>query len=153
MHLDDTAHILGSAEFFTICNLEQRRMLAFASERVRLNEDEVLFKAGDVTPGAYLLVSGSLVSRQGEAKKTTEFPVDQPGTLIAQLALLTKQKRRATLTCVKPAELLLITRSSFLKLLDQFPEVGHRAKEMIRNDIGKYVTALKEVKPLKQSRR
>lgn len=151
MHLDDTAHILGSAEFFTICNLEQRRMLAFASERVQLDAGETLFKSGDVTPGAYVLISGSLTSRQNNEVDDKEFEVSQRGTLIGQLSLITTQKRRATLTCLEPAELLLVTRSSFLKLIDQFPEVAQRAEEMIRNDIGKYINSLEEVKPARNA--
>ena len=33
MQLDDAATILGRADFFEICDAEQRRLLAFASER------------------------------------------------------------------------------------------------------------------------
>ena len=124
-------------------------MLAFASERIRVGAGDMLFKAGDTTPGAYVLISGSLISRQGAGTEKKEFEVAHRGTLIAQLALITEQKRRATLTCREDAELLLVTRASFLKLIDQFPEVAQRATEMIRNDIGKYVSSLEEVKPAK----
>ncbi len=124
-------------------------MLAFASERVQLAAGDVLFKSGDVTPGAYVLISGALTSQQYDEEK--EYEVSQRGTLIGQLSLITEQKRRATLTCLEPAELLLVTRSSFLKLIEQFPEVAQRAEEMIRNDIGKYVTSLEEIKPAKNA--
>ncbi len=35
MQLDDAATILARADFFEVCDAEQRRLLAFASERKR----------------------------------------------------------------------------------------------------------------------
>lgn len=121
-------------------------MLAFASERVQLEAGEALFQAGDITRGAYVLITGVLISQQNTDLGEKEFEVSQRGTLIGQLSLIIEQKRRATFICIEPAELLLVTRASFLKLIEQFPEVAPRAQEMIRNDIGKFTSKLEEIK-------
>ena len=152
MHLDETAHIMGSADFFSICNMEQRRMLAFASERVVLKPGEVLFRAGDVTDGAYVLISGTLISAPliagGDAKKIGEaIEIHQPGTVIGELALIAKHPRRANVSAKSAAELLLVPRASFSKLVEQFPQIAQRVSAKIKNDLGNYVAAIETVKP------
>ncbi|MCF6302507.1 MAG: cyclic nucleotide-binding domain-containing protein [Devosiaceae bacterium] len=142
MELDETAHILGSADFFAICTLEQRRMLAFASELTSFKSGKTLFIAGEITSGAYVLISGELVLIKPTDSKEQELHVTEPGTVIGELALIAKHPRRATATCKTDVELLFVPRSAFAKLMKQFPDVAARAAELIRSNIGKYVGAL-----------
>ena len=44
MRMDDAAAILARADFFNMCNDEQRRMLGFASDRRHVEADEVIFQ-------------------------------------------------------------------------------------------------------------
>ncbi len=152
MHLDDAAHIMGSADFFSICNMEQRRMLSFASERIVLKPGEVLFRAGDVTQGAYVLISGTLISTSliagADTQKTGDaIEIHQPGTVIGELALIAKHPRRANVKAKSEVELLLVPRTSFSKLVEQFPETALRVSAKIKNDLGNYVSAIGQVKP------
>ena len=146
MQLDDTAHILGGADFFSICNLEQRRMLAFAGERRMLKTGETLFRAGDVTHGAYVLISGILGSRQATTGEDELVEIDKPGTIVGELALITKYPRRATVVAKTDVELLLVPRTAFSKLMRQYPEIARRAAAKIRHDANAYVGALEQVK-------
>jgi len=145
MHLDDTANVLGSAEFFGICNLEQRRMLAFASEWIQLKAGDVLFKAGQVSPGAYVLVSGELTSTPKSGSKEKSVAITEPGTVIGELALIVKGERRASVVCKSNAQLLMVPRSAFLKLMQQFPEIAAKAQEQVRSDIEKYISPIEQV--------
>jgi len=146
MQLDDTAHILGSAEFFSICNLEQRRMLAFASEWTKLAQGETLFKAGQISPGAYVLISGELSSTKRTNSKEEAVIIEQPGTVIGELALIVKHPRRTTIICTSDAQLLMVPRSAFSKLMQQFPEIAAKAVELVRGDIGKYISSIEGLK-------
>ncbi len=145
MQLDDTAHILGSAEFFAICSLEQRRMLAFASEWIKLRAGDTLFKAGQVSPGAYVLISGELSSTQKLSPNSNPIEIIQPGTVIGELALIVKHPRRSTIVCKSDAQLLMVPRSAFSKLMQQFPEIAVKAVDQIKGDVGKYVSSIKAV--------
>ncbi len=123
MQLDDTAHILGSAEFFAICSLEQRRMLAFASEWVELKKNDILFKAGQLVPGAYVLISGELILTQKNASSGKPIIISDPGTVVAELALIVKHPRRADVVCKTDVQLLMVPRSAFSKIMQQFPSL------------------------------
>ena len=48
MQLDDAATILSHADFFEVCDAEQRRLLAFASERKKYRPGSIIYKSGDV---------------------------------------------------------------------------------------------------------
>ncbi len=153
MKLDEAAHILGSAEFFSICNLEQRRMLAFAGERRALMPKETLFRVGDVTEGAYVLISGELVSRQSDAEGAQNIPITQPGAVIGELALIAKHPRRATVVAVTQADLLLVPRIAFSKLMQQYPEIAQKAAAKIRQDVDAFVAPLASAREKVSSRR
>jgi len=126
-------------------------MLAFTSERVVLKPGEVLFRAGDVTEGAYVLISGTLISTPliaGSGKPETDEAVEihQPGTVIGELALIAKHPRRANVKAKNAVELLLVPRTSFAKLVEQFPEIALRVSAKIKNDLGKYVSDIEQIK-------
>lgn len=136
MRLNDVAQVIDHAEFFSICSDEQRRMLAFASERVALKPEEALFRKGDVPRGAYVLMSGELSTLDDRGVQST---IAEPGTVIAELALLTQHPRRAKIVAKVPSEVLLVPRESFLKLVQQFPEVAEKAQIRIKADLESFV--------------
>lgn len=117
-------------------------MLAFASERKQLEAGAVLFNAGDVTPGAYVLISGELISKNTDAVDAEVVHISQPGTVISELALIAEHPRRTSVICETNVELLAVPRSAFGKLMEEFPDIASRAVDLIRNDIGKFVSSL-----------
>lgn len=149
MQLDDAAHILGAADFFSICDLEQRRMLAFGSDRRLLKPDEVLFRIGDVTPGAYVLIAGSLTSRDKHPGDTDvhTITIDQPGTVIGELAMIAKHPRRSTVTAKTESEVLLVPRETFSKLMQQFPDLAAKAAAKVQGDLQSYLSTVQQMGP------
>lgn len=147
MQLDEAAHILGAADFFSICDLEQRRMLAFGSDRQVLKAGDVLFRIGDVTPGAYVLISGSLMSRDKHPKDegAHSVEIDQPGTVIGELAMIAKHPRRSTVTAKTDVELLLVPRETFSKLMQQFPDLAAKAAAKVQGDLQTYIGSVKSM--------
>ncbi|MCB1516232.1 MAG: cyclic nucleotide-binding domain-containing protein [Hyphomicrobiaceae bacterium] len=143
MHLEDAARVLDAADFFSICNMEQKRMLAFASERRVLRPGEVLFRKGDVVPGAFVLMSGSLTSIDKEGASNE---ISVPGTVVAELALVTSHPRRATLTAQSEAELLMVPRDTFMKLMQQFPDVAELALRRVHSDLKSFVDPITQVR-------
>lgn len=147
MQLDDAANILGAADFFSICDLEQRRMLAFGSDRQVLKAGEVLFRVGDVTPGAYVLISGELVSRDKHSgdEKLHSVDIDQPGTVIGELAMIAKHPRRSTVTAKTEVELLFVPRDTFSKLMQQFPDLAAKAAAKVQGDLQSYIGTVQKM--------
>ena len=140
---DLAAEALAQAEFFDICDDEQRRMLAFAGDQRHFDPDAVLYKAGDVPQGAFVLMSGTLKAQpQGAGTPTT---VSAPGSVVSAMALILAKPRPVTITAVTDTQTLFVPRTAFLKLIQQSPDFAHRAIERVQQDIGNYLGALQPV--------
>jgi CRP-like cAMP-binding protein len=146
MQIDDAATILAGADFFDICSEEERRLLAFASERKRYPAGAVIVSRGEVPAGAQVLVSGTVAIANGEDGKGRPRLVSQPGTIIATMALVVARPREVTVTAEGLVETLLGPRHAFMKLANQSPEFARRAAERIRQDLVGFVSAVTPVK-------
>lgn len=105
------------------------RSLAIAAESLSLQAGDVLFSAGDTADGAFVVQQGSL-SLKPDGAGQNEI-VAGPGTLLGETALLAPTKRPATAIAREPARVLRVSRATFLKILDSYPEAAQRLREVL----------------------
>lgn len=146
MQLDDASTILGRADFFTICDAEQRRLLAFASERKRWRPGAVIYAAGDQTEGAHVLVSGTVATFQ-QGDEANPFLISAAGALLGAMSLVVSKPRPVTVKAVDNVETLLVPRTAFLKLANQAPDLAIRAADRVRAELMSYLGAIEQVRP------
>jgi CRP-like cAMP-binding protein len=142
MQIDDAAAILAGADFFEICTDEERRMLAFASERKRYAAGSVIMTSGEVPGGAQVLISGSISISPDSNAEPNPYVVSQPGAVISAMALLTERPREVTVKAISVVETLFVPRNSFLKLVNESPELAKRAAASIRRDLISFMSAV-----------
>jgi len=105
------------------------RILAIGAEGYRVEPGQVLFMAGDLADGAFVVQRGSFALRPesgGEADV-----VAGPGTLLGESALLAETRRPATATAREDSTVLRIPRAMFLKMLEGYPDAAERLREVI----------------------
>lgn len=92
----------------------------------RVAAGEVLWREGDADAGEVFILRGRL-----EAKKQTEFAgkevvvgVFSAGSLVGELNFLDGRPRAVTVVALEDADLLLLSRESFERLLREHPEQG-----------------------------
>jgi CRP-like cAMP-binding protein len=146
MQLDDATTILGRADFFTVCDAEQRRLLAFASERKKWRPNSVIYQAGDVPEGAHVLVTGTVATYQA-GDENNPFVITTQGALLGAMSLVVAKPRPVTVKAVDNVETLFVPRSAFLKLANQAPDLAKRAADRIRSELIGYLGAIEQVKP------
>ena len=145
MQLDDATTILGRADFFEVCDAEQRRLLAFASERKKYRPGTVVYQAGEVPEGAHVLVTGTVASYQ-EGDEENPFVITTQGAVLGAMSLVVAKPRPVTIKAVDNVETLFVPRTAFLKLANQAPELARRAADRIRGELMGYLTAVEQVK-------
>lgn len=146
MRLDDAAAVLAQAEFFDICDSEQKRLLAFASERRRFAPDEVVCR-GDVAPkGAHVLISGTLKAVPEAQIGGKPYTIASPGSVISAMALLLDRPRLITVTAVVHSELLFVPRTAFRRLVEESPDLAGRVARRIESGLGSYIGALEPLR-------
>jgi CRP-like cAMP-binding protein len=146
MQLDDTATILAHADFFEICNEEQCRLLAFASERRMFAPGTVISKHTEVPTGAYVLVSGTISSQPAGEGGGKPYQTSTQGAVVSTMALLIAKKRPVTITAITEVETIFVPRHAFMKLVQQFPDLADRAATRIKRELGAYLGALDRVR-------
>lgn len=151
MELDDVESILANADFFEICDPDQHRLLAFASERRRYHMGDVLYETGGPSDGAHILCRGTVAVADDPQRPEKVFRVSNPGSTIGELALVLDRPRRTTVTAAGEVETLFVPRSAFVKLMRQFPDMAERVAERIENELGSYLGALEQFRARKSA--
>ncbi len=146
MRMDDAAGVLARADFFDICDDEQLRMLGFAGDRQYFQADAVIYKAGEVPQGAYVLIEGTIRARHEGAEAGKPYALSEPGSVISPTSLILDKPRPVTFTAITDCEMLFVPRSAFLKLIRQNPELAARAAKRIEQDLGRYMHALEPLR-------
>lgn len=143
---DEAAEALAQAEFFDICDDEQRRMLAFASDLRHFDPDAVLYQAGDAPMGAFVLIEGTLKARPEGSGAGKPYAISEPGSVVSAMALILSKPRPVTISAVTEARTLFVPRTAFLKLLQQSPDLAQRAVARVERDLGNYLGALEPLR-------
>ena len=105
------------------------RILAIGAETRHLQSGAVLFYAGELADGGYVVQEGSLLLEPGSLAEGSEVTVG-PGTLVGELALLTNTVCQATAIAKEPTVVVRISRSLFRKMLEGYPgRCGEIARE------------------------
>jgi CRP-like cAMP-binding protein len=112
------------------------RILAIGAESQYVHGGEILFQAGDEADTAFVIQEGRFSLASGISGDASGPMVVGRGSLIGELALLIDSKRPATATALEPSTVLRIPRILFLKVLDGFPDVARKLRELLlrRND-------------------
>src|ERR1035438_6768761 len=88
MSLDDDIAFFEQVPTFAVLGKQALRILAIGAETKQLPSGAVLFYAGELAEGGYVVQEGSLLLEPGTQSEGKQVTVG-PGTLVGELALLT----------------------------------------------------------------
>ena len=142
MTIDDEIAFLEQVPILRRLGDGALRSLAIAAETYSVQAGEVLFTAGEAADGACVIQQGS-VNLQPERGSEV---VAGPGTLLGELALLAETRRPATATAREACRVLRIPRSTFLKILDSYPDAAQRLRELIASRTDQWAREMENVR-------
>ncbi len=142
MELDDYTSALAEADFFRICDDEQRRLLAFSSERRSFNAGDVIYKRGDASEGAFVLMTGEVLVGDSDGTSFKPQRISEHGAVLGEMGLILSRARRASLRAATDVELLFVPRAAFAKLMRQFPLIAERAAMRIEEEMNSFLGAM-----------
>jgi CRP-like cAMP-binding protein len=126
------------------------RILAIGAETRHLQSGAVLFYAGELADGGYVIQEGSLVLEPGTLLEGKEIIVG-PGTLVGELALLTNTVCQATAIAKEPTVVVRISRNLFRKMLEGYPAAAEKLRESMTERLQAWSTELAGVKRVLES--
>jgi CRP-like cAMP-binding protein len=145
MGLDDDIALFERVPFFAVLDTQALRILAIGAETKQLSSGAVLFYAGELADGGYLLQEGTLLLESGTFAEGKEVTVG-PGTLIGELAMLADAVCPATAIAKGPVTVIRISRSLFRKMLEGYPAAAVILRDMLSERLDSWTRELGVVK-------
>ncbi|HEY5378195.1 MAG TPA: Crp/Fnr family transcriptional regulator [Pseudolabrys sp.] len=130
MGLEDDIGFFAQVPLFSVLDRQALRILAIGAETRQLQSGAVLFYAGELADGGYLVQEGSLRLEPGIPSEGDEI-IARPGTLVGELALITDTVCQVTAIAREPVTVIRISRSLFRKMLEGYPAAAVTLRDML----------------------
>ena len=141
MALNDDIAFLARQPLLSLMDRDALRLVAFAAESRSLRAGDVLFRRGEGSDGAFLVVSGAVaLSREDDGRPAEE--IAGPGALIGELALFAALERPATAIAREPTQVMRLPRSVMRRVLGESPDSAEAIAQAIGDRLRGFVGEL-----------
>jgi CRP-like cAMP-binding protein len=144
MSLESDVKLLAGLKLFSAMTVESLKLIAFAAETRSFKAGDVLFRQGELSHGGYVVVSGTVAldpSQNGAAAAR----IIGPGGLLGELALLVATRNPVTAIARENSTILKISRTLFLRTLEESIASARSLKTALRRDLQAFVLDLEQV--------
>jgi CRP-like cAMP-binding protein len=128
MTIEDDIAFLATIPILQRLGTPALRILAIGAEGFRVDAGQILFAAGDIADGAFVVQRGSFTL---QPERGNPEAVAGAGTLLGESALLAETRRPTTATAREDSTVLRISRAMFLKMLEGYPDAAERLREVV----------------------
>jgi CRP-like cAMP-binding protein len=98
--------------------------------RRELKPDEIIFRAGEEGDALYIIIRGKVEVIEGGGQDCHSLAELGPGQAFGEMALLSGERRTATIRAAGPVELLAIRREDFLRLMSEDSQLAASARRL-----------------------
>lgn len=150
MAINDDIVLLKEFDFFDKMTTEQLRLLIFGAERRTFTAGKAIFREGEPADCAFVIHSG-IVSLYRQ-KNDDIYPIDiiNKPALLNELALISEITCSATALAQSDCIVLQISRTIFLRLIDEFPEITQYIYDYVNQRIRKLANDVKRLPDLQK---
>lgn len=145
MALEDDLRNLSRVPFFAALEPDARRLVAFSAETRILRAGDVLFRRGEPSDCAYVLMQGGLVL-DAQDNGGVDVEVSTPYSLLGELALISETPRPATAIASQPTTVLKIPRRLFHRVLNEYPSSAQALRQMIGTRLSDFMQHVDKIR-------
>lgn len=118
-------NFLASVPLFSSLDEDELRKLAQLFHPVTVNENDVIFKKGDLGDILYVIHSGTVkISVEGIHHEVVTLTSLESGDFFGELTLFDESPRTASAIALEKCELLILQREKFISFMKCHPEVA-----------------------------
>lgn len=121
---NDDVRALRSVALFAGIDMPRLRLLAFTSARVRFSAGEALFRQGEDSDAAYVILIGSATVTIETANGPVPISSVGENAIVGEMGLVTGEPRSATILAQTEVTALRLQKQVFLALLAEFPQMA-----------------------------
>ncbi len=149
MSLTEEVALLKSIPLFAKIEPSKLKLLAFTSERLTFDPEQVLCKQGDPGDSAYVVIDGEVrISIDAPAAPTGRIDLATlgPGAIVGEIAILCDVPRTATVTSTGKTVTLRISKELFFRLITEFPQIAVEVMRELAHRLEKTNLQLREAR-------
>ena len=143
MTLEDDIAFFEQIPSLAALGKQALRVLAIGAETRQLPSGTVLFYAGELADGGYVVQQGTLLVEPGSG--ASKFTVG-PGAMLGELALLTDTVSPVTAIAKEPTTVIRISRNLFRKMLEGYPAAAMRLRDVMAERLDSWTQDLEGVR-------
>jgi CRP/FNR family transcriptional activator FtrB len=124
-----TPELLGEFDLFKEVSTRTLKEVAAASEFVTIKKDDFVFHEGEKADKLHLLLHGSVALRVNLTSRPDAVTVsflNRPYQILGWSGVVSPNHYTASALCEEDSELIAISSSRFMQILDNHPEDGYR---------------------------
>jgi CRP-like cAMP-binding protein len=115
---------LKSVPLFNGLDPRRLKLIAFTSDRMTYRSGEVLFRQGDDSDAAYLILEGQAEVMINTPAGPIKVAVLGPNSLVGEMGVITGSPRSATILAKAGVTALRVPKEVFLGMLAEFPQMS-----------------------------
>ncbi|PCI05985.1 MAG: cyclic nucleotide-binding protein [Hyphomicrobiales bacterium] len=146
MAISDDIALLSKVELLQGFDIEQLRLLAFGAPKRTLVAGEELYQQGTITDGGFVIISGQIDLVTTIGGKQVILGNYGPGSLIGEMAMITKTTRITSAFAHSNTQLIRLSRTIFLRVLEEFPDLAVRLHDKISDSVNDIVEKMDQVR-------
>lgn len=124
MSIQDEVAVLRRIPLFARIEPAKLKLLAFTSDRVTYEQDQVLFSQGDEGDAAFVIIDGEADILVDTPQGSLSVAKVQKNDFVGEIAILCEVPRTATVKALSRLDTLRIDKEQFFKLMSEFPELS-----------------------------
>jgi CRP/FNR family cyclic AMP-dependent transcriptional regulator len=124
MSLQEEVELLRNIPLFSKIDPSKLKLLAFTSERLAYQDDQILFNQGDSGDAAYIIMSGGAAILINTDTGPIEVARLKKGDVVGEIAILCDVPRTATVQAKDSLTTLKVTKDTFFRLVTEFPQIA-----------------------------
>jgi CRP-like cAMP-binding protein len=147
MALDDDIRTLSGVALFQSLDREHLRLLAFGADKIDVPAGHRLYREGDVAETAFVLISGRIGLYRNRHGEREQVGTVEPGSILSEFALIAESQRLTEAVAIRDSRLLRIDRRSFMRILEEYPQVAAILYDRIADDLQKLIERIDSLSP------
>lgn len=124
MSLQEEVDLLRKIPLFAKIDPSKLKLLAFTSERLTYQAEQVVFNQGDMGDAAYIIIDGDASILINTDQGQIEVANLGKGDVVGEIAILCDVPRTATVRAKDALITLKISKDLFFRLVSEFPEIA-----------------------------
>ncbi|MFT4132246.1 cyclic nucleotide-binding domain-containing protein [Labrys sp. (in: a-proteobacteria)] len=129
---------LRDVPMFAALDTPRLKLIAFTCERISFEQDQILFRQGDLADAAYIILSGTVDAFIELAGERLLLSTTGRHSIVGEMGLISGAPRSATVVATTEVAALKIAKDIFLNLLAELPSV---ALVVMRDQVRRLVIA------------